>query len=63
MYLYRIYKRRKFSKNERKTTHLYPVRMFKRVDFPAPEGPIIAVSSPDRSLPLTDFKIVFTSKD
>ena len=34
--------------------------MFKRVDFPAPEGPIIAVSSPDRSLPLTDFKIVFT---
>lgn len=37
--------------------------MFKRVDFPAPEGPIIAVSSPDRNLPLTDFKIIFASKN
>jgi len=44
-------------------THLYPVRMFSSVDFPAPEGPIIAVSSPDRSLPLTDFRIVFTSEN
>lgn len=42
-------------------THLYPVRMFKSVDFPAPEGPMIAVNSPDRRRPLTDFRIVFAS--
>lgn len=41
-------------------TYLYPVRMFNKVDFPAPDGPIIAVNSPDRSRPLTFFKIVFT---
>lgn len=44
-------------------THLYPVRIFNNVDFPAPEGPIIAVSSLDRSLPLTDLRIVFTSEN
>lgn len=27
-------------------THLYPARMFMRVDFPAPEGPMMATSSP-----------------
>lgn len=42
-------------------THLYPVRMFSSVDFPAPEGPMIAVNSLDLSLPLTDLRIVFTS--
>jgi hypothetical protein len=31
------------------------------VDFPAPDGPMIAVSSPDRRRPLTDFKIVFST--
>lgn len=34
--------------------------MFSRVDLPAPEGPIMAVNSPDRMHPLTDFKIVFS---
>lgn len=36
-------------------TYTYPARMFRRVDLPAPEGPIIAVNSPDRNFPFTDF--------
>jgi len=32
-------------------THLYPARMFISEDFPAPEGPIMAVSSPDGNIP------------
>lgn len=37
------------------TSHLYPARIFIRVDFPAPEGPIMPISSlllnlPDRHL-------------
>lgn len=31
-------------------------------DFPAPEGPIIAVSWPDLKSPDTPFRIVFVSK-
>lgn len=38
-------------------TYLYPVKILSNVDFPAPEGPIIAQSSPDLSLPLTFFRI------
>lgn len=45
----------------KKNTYLYPVRILRRVDLPAPEGPIIAVSSPDRSRPLTDLRIVFST--
>lgn len=36
-------------------THTYPARIFSNVDFPAPEGPIIAVNSPDLNFPLIDF--------
>lgn len=35
--------------------------MLSSVDLPAPDGPIIAVNSPDLNLPLTDFKITFSS--
>lgn len=42
-------------------SYLYPVRIFSRVDFPAPEGPIMAVNSPDLNLPLTDLRIVLAS--
>lgn len=45
------------------STHLYPVKMFSNVDLPAPEGPIIAVSSPERSRPLTLFRIVLSSAE
>lgn len=31
--------------------------MFSSVDFPAPDGPMMAVNSPDLKRPLTDFKI------
>lgn len=38
--------------------YLYPVSMLSSVDFPAPEGPIMAVNSPDFKRPLTDFKML-----
>ena len=37
---------------------LYPAKIFSRVDFPAPDGPITAVSFPAANVPETDFKIV-----
>lgn len=36
-------------------THMYPAKMLSKVDFPAPEGPMIAVSSPEQNFPLTAF--------
>ena len=33
--------------------------MLSKVDFPAPEGPKIALNSPDRNCPLTPLKITF----
>lgn len=41
------------------STYLYPANMFNSVLFPAPDGPMTAVSSPDRNFPLTFFKITF----
>lgn len=41
--------------------NLYPARMLSSVDFPAPEGPRIAVSSPDLNCPLSPLKIAFDS--
>lgn len=38
-----------------------PVNIFKRDDFPAPLGPIIAVNSPDLNVPETPFNIGFLS--
>lgn len=35
--------------------------MLRRVLLPAPDGPIIPVSSPDRNRPLTSLRIVLTS--
>lgn len=35
--------------------------MLSKVLFPAPDGPIIAVSSPERNLPLTPLRIVLAS--
>lgn len=32
-------------------TYTYPAKIFNIVDFPAPDGPIMAVSSPDRNAP------------
>lgn len=37
---------------------MYPAKIFSSVDFPAPEGPITAVSLPAEKVPETDFKIV-----
>ena len=37
---------------------MYPASIFNNVDFPAPEGPITAVSLPAENVPDTDFKIV-----
>lgn len=41
------------------TTYLKPVRKFSNDDFPAPDGPIMAVSSPDLKCPETPFNICF----
>lgn len=41
-----------------KNTHLYPAKIFINVLFPAPEGPIIAVNSPDLKVPFTHFSMV-----
>ena len=43
-------------------TYLNPANTLIRVVLPAPDGPIIAVSSPERNSPLTDFKINFFSE-
>lgn len=42
-------------------THVNPVRMLSNDDFPAPEGPIIAVSSPDLKQPDTLLRICLSS--
>lgn len=34
-------------------TYVYPAKIFKSVDFPAPDGPIMAVNSPAANSPLT----------
>lgn len=39
--------------------YLYPARIFNKVDFPAPEGPNIAVKCPDLNCPLIPFNITF----
>ena len=36
---------------------LYPAKMFIKVLLPAPEGPMMAVNSPGRIVPLTPIKI------
>lgn len=36
--------------------------MLSKVDFPAPDGPMMAVSSPDFKRPLTDFRIFLAAK-
>lgn len=41
-----LYNRREFWHS-----HLYPARMFIKVDFPAPEGPMIPISSRLQNLP------------
>lgn len=38
-----------------------PVKMLRSVLLPAPEGPIIAVNSPDLNSPETPFKMVFVA--
>lgn len=42
-------------------TYVYPAKISINVDFPAPDGPIIAVSSPDLNSPFKPFKIVLFS--
>lgn len=39
-------------------SHLYPARMFMSVDFPAPEGPMMATSSPLLNFPEIPFRRV-----
>ena len=39
--------------------YLYPARIFNKVDFPAPEGPNMAVNSPDLNCPEIPFNITF----
>lgn len=45
------------------TTYTQPARIFSSVDFPAPDGPIIAVSSPDLNSPVKPFKIILFSEN
>lgn len=42
-------------------TYEYPARMFSSVVLPAPEGPMMAVSSPGLKHPLTPRRICFAS--
>lgn len=44
-----------------KYTYWNPVRIFSRLDFPAPDGPIMAVNSPDLKWPDNPFKMVLVS--
>lgn len=38
---------------------MYPAKIFSNVVFPDPLAPNMAVSSPERYLPLIDFKMAF----
>ena len=38
-----------------------PARAFRSVDFPLPDGPRTARISPGRAMPVTPFKMVFSS--
>lgn len=42
-------------------TYVYPAKISINVLFPAPLGPIMAVSSPDLNSPFKPFKIVLFS--
>lgn len=44
-------------------TYLNPVSAFMREDLPAPEGPMMAVSSPDLNRPCRFLRIVFSAKE
>lgn len=41
-----------------KNTYLYPASKFNSVLFPAPDGPNIAVSCPERNVPLIFLNII-----
>lgn len=43
-------------------TYWNPVRILRSVDFPAPDGPIIAVNSPQLKRPETPLSTCFFSK-
>ena len=47
---------------KKKSTYVNPVKIFKSDDLPAPDGPIIAVSSPERNSPDTPFSTFLVSK-
>lgn len=47
------------EKLKTQATYIYPVKMFNNVDLPAPDGPIIAVSSHDLNSPETPLSTVF----
>lgn len=39
-------------------TYVYPANIFMRLDFPAPDGPIIAVNSPALNSPFIFWRII-----
>lgn len=43
------------------STHWNPVSKLSKDDFPAPDGPIIAVSSPELKFPFNPFSTCFLS--
>lgn len=47
--------------NNSKLAYVNPVSMFSSEDLPAPDGPIMAVSSPDRNEPDKSFRTIFVS--
>lgn len=49
------------QRNRNKNTYVNPAKMSSKVLLPAPEGPIIAVSSPDLKSPLIPCRICFSS--
>lgn len=52
-------RKKKKIEEKNKATYIYPVKMFNNVDLPAPDGPIIAVSSHDLNSPETPLSTVF----
>ncbi|GBN16228.1 hypothetical protein AVEN_212584-1, partial [Araneus ventricosus] len=44
-------------------TYVNPDRTLRRVDFPAPEGPMMAISSPVFALPETPFRMGLPGRD
>lgn len=51
-----------YEKKKKKITYVNAAKTFNKVDFPAPDGPMMAVNSPDLNSPLTPLRIFLVAR-